>query len=355
MKKARRVLAFLGVLLAVVVLASCGKKKITVIFDYNDGVTPEVKMELKAGDTILQFPANPTRDGYEFIGWESDGESFTEEDKLKASIRVVAVWEKVYSVTFNLNYNNLSEVRNVKEGLKIVEYEPEERLGYEFIGWYKDNLIFSKPFDFDTEVMEKKNLTLHAKWESYAVIEGVNDITFLIGDEELDLLEGVTAMDYYENHPADVTVDHEGLDFTKEGTYEVTYSATNLSGKESLKTILVTVVYENRLLIKQEDNRQQLLIQVKDEILGFYIEIAYQVKAGSDANENDLRVNINEAFNGFIDDVNIENGVIKIAATGLDAVDAYLLTNLIDVSLDFDLELLTLTVDTVNENNLVIK
>ncbi len=349
MKNAKRLLGLIVALILVFSLVGC-KKKVAVTFDFADGVTPVEKVELKKGQTISELPADPQRDGYEFIGWEIAGESFDSEQKINGNITVVAVWEKLYSVTFNLNYDGKTEVFNLKKGESIVEIDVEQRHGYEFLGWFKDNALFLKPFDFDTEVMDSNDLTIYAKWESFAVIEGIGDITYLIGDGELDLLDGVSAYDLFEGSTPTVTVDEGELDLTEEGTYEVTYKAVNLSGKETLETIEVTVVYENRLLIKQGDDKQELLIQVKEEILGFIIKIGY---TGSGLKESDIK--IDGLFGDWYSDINVENGVITIAATGLEEIDVYLLTEMITITLGFELELISLEVDTVEENKVVIK
>ena len=198
--------------------------------------------------------------------------------------------------------------------------------------------------------MPEGDLDLYAFWESIPVINGINDITYLIGDGDLDLLEGVTATDIMDGLLV-VTVEQDELNLTKEGVYQVTYSAENRVGKETVEVIEVTVMYENRLLIKQLETEQQLLLQVKEEVIGFVLEVSYLGEVA----EKDIIVKLSEILDGWISDINISDGTIKIAATGLEEIDAYQLTEILTISANVELELLSLKVDTVTENNLIIK
>lgn len=198
--------------------------------------------------------------------------------------------------------------------------------------------------------MPEADLDLYAFWESIPVINGINDITYLIGDGDLDLLEGVTATDIMDDLLV-VTVEQDELNLTKEGVYQVTYSAKNRVGKETVEVIEVTVMYENRLLIKQLETEQQLLLQVKEEVIGFVLEVSYLGEVA----EKDIIVKLSEILDGWISDINISDGTIKIAATGLEEIDAYQLTEILTISANVELELLSLKVDTVTENNLIIK
>jgi len=105
------------------------------------------------------------------------------------------------------------------------------------------------------------------------------------------------------------------------------------------------------LLIKQLETEQQLLLQVKEEVIGFVLEVSYLGEVA----EKDIIVKLSEILDGWISDINISDGTIKIAATGLEEIDAYQLTEILTISANVELELLSLKVDTVTENNLIIK
>ncbi|HHV33606.1 MAG TPA: hypothetical protein GXX71_02835 [Acholeplasma sp.] len=195
--------------------------------------------------------------------------------------------------------------------------------------------------------MPEENLTLHARWIPIPVITGIADFTYYIGDVEPDLMEGVVANDVLDGSLI-VNLNIGNLDFSEPGVYEVEYSATNLSDKETVEAIVVTVVYENRLIIeKGETLPQKLLLQVEEEILGFYIELSY---------EGELQEsNITLVVAGWICDIYVNDGLITIAATGLTSLDVYLPLEILTVNKNVELTVVSVIVDKVAEEGFVVK
>ena len=83
----------------------------TIIWDYNDGVTPMetniVKENTLLGDASMprgQLP-NPTRGGYTFVGWyDTSGRKASATDKVTKSMTYHAEWSaKTCYITFNFN------------------------------------------------------------------------------------------------------------------------------------------------------------------------------------------------------------------------------------------------------------
>ena len=64
----------------------------TVTFDYNDGVTPVVEIEVEDGQTVGK-PVDPERDGYVFVGWFLEDEEFDFETVITGGITLTAHWE----------------------------------------------------------------------------------------------------------------------------------------------------------------------------------------------------------------------------------------------------------------------
>lgn len=73
-------------------------------------------------------------------------------------------------------------------------------------------------------------------------ISGVEDITVTVGTDEVDYLEGVTAMDCNGNDITDkITVDSSVVDLETVGEYGIVYNVVDESGFEANATALVTV------------------------------------------------------------------------------------------------------------------
>ena len=114
-------------------------------------------VEITYNDIIEEFI--PTKQGYTFTGWKLDDIIFSNEkyefyENITLSGNFIP---NIYEITYdndgiitkeNVTYNEaISLNRPVKEG-------------YEFIGWYLDNQLFTNTiYQFD------KNITLVAKWE----------------------------------------------------------------------------------------------------------------------------------------------------------------------------------------------
>ena len=84
----RIILVFM--LLLTLTLTSCGKKYL-VTFDTAGG-SPIEAVEVKKNDKV-ERPTNPTLDGYKFVEWQLNGETFDFDTKIKEDITLVAIWK----------------------------------------------------------------------------------------------------------------------------------------------------------------------------------------------------------------------------------------------------------------------
>ncbi len=144
------------------------KTNLTVIFNPNGGtLTGSDTVTVKHGASIGEnnMPKNPTRVGYEFLGWftSPDGSTeFTSSYKVTKDIEVYAHWSKLYTITFDSNDGSHVDSIIKKEGTKITKPADPTKQGYIFAGWYEDDGTFQKEFIFNT--MPSKDITLYAKW-----------------------------------------------------------------------------------------------------------------------------------------------------------------------------------------------
>ena len=148
----------------------------TVTFNSNGGSTVNSQTNVAHGTTAAK-PSDPERQNYIFKGWYKN-EALTAEwnfatDTVTSNLTLYAKWEeiiiKTYNVTFNAGYAGydpgyLTPINPVTEGNKIPQPPNNpERVGFDFNGWYKDNL-FTQKWDFDIDVVTE-NIILYAKWE----------------------------------------------------------------------------------------------------------------------------------------------------------------------------------------------
>ena len=122
----------------------------TITFDTNGG--SEIAPITQDYGTEITAPADPTRKGYTFKGWDKE----IPETMPAENITVKAQWEiNQYTITFDTNGG--SEIAPITQdyGTKITAPDKPTRKGYTFKGWDKEI----------PETMPADNITVKAQWE----------------------------------------------------------------------------------------------------------------------------------------------------------------------------------------------
>lgn len=133
-----------------------------VTFDSSGG-SAVAAQNIAEGDKATK-PANPTKEGFEFVEWQLDGEAYDFAAVVTKDLTLVAVWEEVVvlSVKFYLGFPGAPTIAvNVVEGAAVKEPVEPSRDGFEFLGWFVGDE--KDAYDFDQPV--EKALTITAKWE----------------------------------------------------------------------------------------------------------------------------------------------------------------------------------------------
>ena len=122
----------------------------TIAFDTNGG--SEIAPITQDYGTKITAPADPTRKGYTFKGWDKE----IPETMPAENITVKAQWEiNQYTITFDTNGG--SEIAPITQdyGTEITAPDNPTRKGYTFKGWDKEI----------PETMPAENITVKAQWE----------------------------------------------------------------------------------------------------------------------------------------------------------------------------------------------
>ena len=123
----------------------------TITFDTNGG--SEIAPITQDYGTEITVPADPTRKGYTFKGWDKEIPETMPAD----NITVKAQWEiNQYTITFDTNGG--SEIAPITQdyGTEITAPDNPTRKGYTFKGWDKEI----------PETMPAENITVKAQWET---------------------------------------------------------------------------------------------------------------------------------------------------------------------------------------------
>ena len=129
----------------------------TITFDTNGG--SEITPITQDYGTAITAPANPTREGYTFIGWDKAIPATMPAENMT----ITAKW-KVNQYTITFDSNGGSEIAPITQdyGTAITAPADPTREGYTFIGW--DKAI--------PATMPAEDLTITAQWRDIAVPTG---------------------------------------------------------------------------------------------------------------------------------------------------------------------------------------
>jgi uncharacterized repeat protein (TIGR02543 family) len=164
---------------------------VTVTFDANGGSPTPATQTVTVGQRATQ-PSNPSRSGYTFGGWFTDGGSSTGtfadqwnfNTAVTSKMTLYAKWTSnggnpdpnpppqpstKFTVTFNTLSNSASpapQAQSVDKDGKATEPAPMTRSGtWTFVGWYKDNGTWEQKWNFATDVVTA-DIILYAYWKS---------------------------------------------------------------------------------------------------------------------------------------------------------------------------------------------
>lgn len=137
-------------------------EEFTVTFDADGGSKVEAK-KVKRGEKVT--PEATSKEGFEFVEWQKDGEKFDFETPINGNIELKAVWKektpktKIFTVIFEANGGKFDgKVEKDNDG-KIKEPTAPTRDGFEFEGWYDGSTKVGFPYEVT------KDVTLKAHWK----------------------------------------------------------------------------------------------------------------------------------------------------------------------------------------------
>lgn len=133
---------------------------VTVTFDTDGGSKIEA-IEIEVGEKIKK-PTDPTKEGYVFVEWLLDNNSFNFDNGIVSDIKLKASYKKLEEdnvvITFNSNGGSSVATQAIKKGEKVSKPANPTRTGYTFNGWYLGKTIY----DFNKEI--NSDITLKAEW-----------------------------------------------------------------------------------------------------------------------------------------------------------------------------------------------
>ena len=164
MKNKKLIIMLIFVVICIVTLFIILPKEKEYSISFNsDGGSNVEQLKVKEGQKI-EITKNPTKEGYNFIGWALNGKTFDFSQGIKKDTTLVAVWKKIddsietFVITFDTDGGNTIANQIVEKDKKIEKPSDPTKKGYSFNGWY----VEGREYLFDIEV--NSDLTIKAKW-----------------------------------------------------------------------------------------------------------------------------------------------------------------------------------------------
>ena len=157
----------------------------TITLVYNDGVTPNATLTVNDGAAATQ-PANPTRAGYTFAGWNNGGTPYIWSTPVTSNLTLTAQWTAI-THTITLVYNDgvtPNATLTVNDGAAAAQPANPTRTGYTFAGWNNGGV----PYVWSTPVTS--NLTLTAQWTPIGEYVPPTSITMSAAQTSLNMKVG---------------------------------------------------------------------------------------------------------------------------------------------------------------------
>ena len=154
-------------------------KKVTYTVNFETNGGSEIEDASVLNGKTLEKPADPTREGYLFVGWYADSSFKTafafDAQPITGDTTVYARWTEAsadgieYTVDFDLNYTATEVPESLTtKGAKLYDLPVPERDGYEFMGWWismTDNGN-KLSFRYQEGMALDAHTTLYALWQA---------------------------------------------------------------------------------------------------------------------------------------------------------------------------------------------
>ena len=160
-------------LIAIIISFVYYNDKLSVSFE--TGTTEEILSKYVSKNSKVEEPITPTKEGYIFVEWQLNGETYNFNNEVKENIILNAKWvkEEYVTVSFNTDSKNILESKKVLKGSSINDLPIPIKENYQFIGWYLNDEVY-------TNQVINSDITLVAKYKT----DTINPL-YIIGSKVL--------------------------------------------------------------------------------------------------------------------------------------------------------------------------
>lgn len=260
--------------------------------------------DILAEDTKVTLPSAPTKTGYDFIGWSTDGGSTLVDFNtylVTGNVTFTAVFQiKTYTVTY-YNEDIAVNSQSVEHNSTPTEVNIENTERKVFIGWSLDKV----------NVVDTSTKLITSDTNYFAVFEYYYSVTYIVNNvEEQSVLykQGTSPSMYIPKESSDYTFKGWTLDGSTiiDSTTIVIEEDIELIASLVLNKFAVTITNSNAELLQNTDNNNIGYYGYKyytdlsdytfeDEIQPFYIGLSLTINA-----ETPININISDMYYNYI-------------------------------------------------------
>ena len=136
----------------ILLVAKFEKNRVVITYDLNGG-TGVMQVEINKG-TIPSKPKNPTKFGYDFIGWSINGENYNFDTPINSDTTIKANYSATvyFKVTFDSDGGTIISSQYLSSGSKITKLDSPEKDGYIFKYWTYNGEEFNKDMTITSDI-----------------------------------------------------------------------------------------------------------------------------------------------------------------------------------------------------------
>jgi len=126
---------------------------------FKDGANTLDTKYVWSGDAVAALDPAPTKSGYRFVKWQLGGVDYDFATAVTEDIVLDAVWQQVWTVTFNSDGGSAVAAATVDAGQAVAKPADPTKTGFDFVEWQ----LSGSAYNFASAVTS--NITLVATWQ----------------------------------------------------------------------------------------------------------------------------------------------------------------------------------------------
>ena len=139
----------------IILVAKYQIETVTIRYELDGGIGIETEIIEKG--SYLKIPNQPTKEGYKFLKWTTNGKEFSFTNTIEEDITLTAIWEPIeyIKITFDTDGGDHIEELTIEKYSQIASLPIPEKEGYIFQKWQLEGQKFNIDNKIETDITLK--------------------------------------------------------------------------------------------------------------------------------------------------------------------------------------------------------